>query len=206
MDGVQQWFAVLKSSLSVRYPARYALLARSCTNVSRSRSTCRYLNQQHIKKQKLNEAEAVYGCSNHGDNQEKMEIGELTLEIWNQYMIQRLGNELVDQILSGINAERVNNSSGQHNKSTEVIRGVIQSFVAVQEDRRKGSLKLYQELFETRMLEESGQNFRIVASELLQVREGQLKKMLTQHIKHCFSGCFSGVQRKSIYGKNNQKV
>ncbi|XP_041760538.1 cullin-2 isoform X1 [Anopheles merus] len=128
-----------------------------------------YLNQQHIKKQKLNEAEAVYGCSNHGDNQEKMEIGELTLEIWNQYMIQRLGNELVDQILSGINAERVNNSSGQHNKSTEVIRGVIQSFVAVQEDRRKGSLKLYQELFETRMLEESGQNFRIVASELLQV-------------------------------------
>lgn len=137
-----------------------------------------------------------------------MEIGELTLEIWNQYMIQRLGNELVDQILSGINAERVNNSSGQHNKSTEVIRGVIQSFVAVQEDRRKGSLKLYQELFETRMLEESGQNFRIVASELLQVREGQLKKgeMLAPHIKHCFSGFFSGVQRKSIYGKNNQKV
>ncbi|XP_052902134.1 cullin-2 [Anopheles moucheti] len=128
-----------------------------------------YLNQQHIKKQKLNEAEAVYGCNNHSDSQEKMEIGELTLEIWNQYMIQRLGNELVDQILSGINAERVNNTSGQYNKSTEVIRGVIQSFVAVQEDRRKGSLKLYQELFEARMLEESGQNFRIVASELLQV-------------------------------------
>ncbi|XP_035900957.1 cullin-2 [Anopheles stephensi] len=129
-----------------------------------------YLNQQHIKKQKLNEAEAVYGCNNHGDSQEKMEIGELTLEIWNQYMIQRLGDELVDQILSGINAERANNSGGQYNnKNTEVIRGVIQSFVAVQEDRRKGSLKLYQELFEARMLEESGQNFRIVASDLLQV-------------------------------------
>uniref|UniRef100_A0A182J4T9 Cullin-2 n=1 Tax=Anopheles atroparvus TaxID=41427 RepID=A0A182J4T9_ANOAO len=128
-----------------------------------------YLNQQHIKKQKLNEAEVVYGCINNGDNQEKMEIGELALEIWNQYMIQRLGSELVDQILSGINAERVNNISGQCNKNTDIIRGVIQSFVAVQEYRRKGSLKLYQELFEERMLEESGQNFRIVASELLQV-------------------------------------
>uniref|UniRef100_A0A182MMV6 Cullin-2 n=1 Tax=Anopheles culicifacies TaxID=139723 RepID=A0A182MMV6_9DIPT len=148
-----------------------------------------YLNQQHIKKQKLNEAEAVYGCNNHGDSQEKMEIGELTLEIWNQYMIQRLGNELVDQILSGINAERVNNSSGQYNKSTEVIRGVIQSFVAVQEDRRKGSLKLYQELFEARMLEESGQNFRIVASELLQLRKVCEEEMVTKHMNFLYSEC-----------------
>ncbi|XP_058117563.1 cullin-2 [Anopheles ziemanni] len=128
-----------------------------------------YLNHQHIKKQKLNEAEVVYGCINNSDNQEKMEIGELALEIWNQYMIQRLGNELVDQILSGINAERVNNIAGQCNKNTEIIRGVIRSFVAVQEYRRKGSLQLYQELFEERMLQESGQNFRIVASSLLQV-------------------------------------
>ncbi|XP_053680419.1 cullin-2 [Anopheles nili] len=128
-----------------------------------------YLNNQYIKKQKHNEAEIVYGCNHLSDNQEKMEIGELELEIWNQYMIQRLGNELVDQILSGINAERSNKTTGQHNKNTEIIRGVIQSFVAVQEDRRKGSLALYQELFEARMLEESGENFRIVASELLQV-------------------------------------
>uniref|UniRef100_A0A2M4AJL6 Cullin-2 n=1 Tax=Anopheles triannulatus TaxID=58253 RepID=A0A2M4AJL6_9DIPT len=128
-----------------------------------------YLNNQHIKKQKLNEAEVVYGCINQSDSQEKMEIGDLALEIWNQYMIQRLGDELVDQILKGINAERTSTSNSQSNSSTNFIKGVIQSFVAVQEYRRKGSLKLYQDLFEKRMLEESAQHFRMVASELLQV-------------------------------------
>ena len=39
--------------------------------------TCfRYLNQQHIKKQKLSEAEIIYGNLSP-DVQEQMEIGEL---------------------------------------------------------------------------------------------------------------------------------
>lgn len=114
----------------------------------------------------------VYGCINQSDSQEKMEIGDLALEIWNQYMIQRLGDELVDQILKGINEERTSTSNSQSNSSTNYIKGVIQSFVAVQEYRRKGSLKLYQDLFEKRMLEESAQHFRMVASELLQVGSG----------------------------------
>lgn len=38
----------------------------------------RYLNQQHIKKQKISEAEIMYGNGgNLSVNQEQMEIGEL---------------------------------------------------------------------------------------------------------------------------------
>jgi cullin 2 len=38
----------------------------------------RYLNQQHIKKQKLSDAEIIYGTLGP-DAQEQMEIGELGL-------------------------------------------------------------------------------------------------------------------------------
>lgn len=46
-----------------------------------------YLNQQHIKKQKLTEAEIIYGNFNE-EVQEKMEIGELGLDIWRRRMIE----------------------------------------------------------------------------------------------------------------------
>lgn len=40
----------------------------------------RYLNQQHINKSRLSDAEIIYG--NIGENQEQMEIGELGIFIY----------------------------------------------------------------------------------------------------------------------------
>ena len=53
-----------------------------------------YLNQQHIKKQKVSEAELIYGTSSAmtADCQEQMEIGELGLDIWkkkNDYTVEK---------------------------------------------------------------------------------------------------------------------
>lgn len=125
-----------------------------------------YLNQQHIKKQKMSEAEIVYG-SVSPDTQELMEIEELALDIWRVYMIQSLGKELVSYILVGIKEDRMG-TSDCNSKYIKAIHGVIQSFVQVQNYKKKGNLKLYQELFETPMLEASGEYYRSEAAKLLQ--------------------------------------
>jgi cullin 2 len=114
----------------------------------------------------MSEAELVYGNMS-SDSQEQMEIGELGLDIWRVYMIEYLGDELVKQILEGIKLDR--NGNEFNSRNTEVIHGVIQSFVLVQDYKKKGSLKLYQDLFETPMLAASGEYYKTEASKLLQV-------------------------------------
>lgn len=98
-----------------------------------------YLNQQHIKKQKLSEAELIYGMSSTTvvDCQEQMEIGELGLDIWKTRMIMPLRKQLVSLLLENIHADRVGTSP---TANTEVICGVIQSFVRVEEYKVKGQL------------------------------------------------------------------
>ncbi|GAB0088443.1 Cullin [Sergentomyia squamirostris] len=124
-----------------------------------------YLNMQHIKKKKLSEPETLY-ASVSGDIQEQMEIGELGLDIWRVKMIESLGEELVKQVLDGIKVDRMGTETNSRN--VEVINGVIQSFVQVQDYRKKGNLKLYQELFEKPMLITSGEYYRSEAVKILQ--------------------------------------
>lgn len=124
-----------------------------------------YLNQQHIKRHKMTEAEFCYG-SLSGDSQELMEIGELGLDIWRVCMIQSLGEEIVKQILDGIKADRIGSDFSSRN--ARVIHGIIQSFVQVQDYKKKGNLKLYQELFEAPMLAASGEYYKSEAAILLQ--------------------------------------
>lgn len=95
-----------------------------------------------------------------------MEIGELGLEIWRLLMIHNLGDILVKKILQGIERDRVENNSTS--KEIETINGVIHSFVIVQDYKKKGTLHLYQSLFEGKMLESSGSYFMSQASKLLQ--------------------------------------
>lgn len=95
-----------------------------------------------------------------------MEIGELGLDIWRVCMIQSLGEEIVKQVLEGIKEDRI--GSDVNSKNTQVIHGVIQSFVQVQDYKKKGNLKLYQEMFEAPMLEASGNYYKSEASILLQ--------------------------------------
>lgn len=88
------------------------------------------------------------------------------LDIWRIYMIQNLGDFLVEQILQGIELDRTENSLTP--KDIETIHGVIQSFVVVQDYKRKGNLKLYESIVEVKMLEASGEYFKSEASKLLQ--------------------------------------
>lgn len=95
-----------------------------------------------------------------------MEIGELGLDIWRIFMIQNLGETLVKQILQGIEKDRIEGNLNA--RDIETINGTINSFVLVQDYKKKGSLKLYETIFEQKMLEASGEYFRGLASKLLQ--------------------------------------
>ncbi|KAJ8679584.1 hypothetical protein QAD02_015371 [Eretmocerus hayati] len=125
-----------------------------------------YLNQQHIKKQKLTEAEIIYGTSGTSpDYQEQKEIGELGLFIWKNKMIESLKNSLVALLLEGIHADRLGEAQPA---TSDVICGVIESLVRVEEYKVKGQLNLYQEIFESPFLKQSGEFYSREASELLQ--------------------------------------
>lgn len=125
-----------------------------------------YLNQQHIKRNKHTaEVEFTYGQVG-SESQELMEIGELGLDIWRGCMIKSLGEEIVKQILDAIHADRIGNDLGSN--SAQVIYGIIQSFVQVQNYKKKGNLNLYQELFEVPMLAASGEYYQSEAAKLLQ--------------------------------------
>ncbi|XP_072747858.1 cullin-2 [Anoplolepis gracilipes] len=125
-----------------------------------------YLNQQHIKKQKLSEAELIYGASSNRDEecQEQMEIGELGLDIWKKKMIIPLREKLVSLLLICIDADR----DSKLLAPTDVICGVIQSFVRVEEYKMKGQLNLYQEAFEEPFLEASREFYTTESMSLLQ--------------------------------------
>lgn len=115
----------------------------------------------------MSEAEILYGNGGHlSVAQEQMEIGELGLDIWRLFMIQYLGESLVKQILQGIERDRL--EGNLTSKDIETINGDIHSFVMVQDYKKKGNLKLYENLFETKMLEASGEYFKSQASKLLQ--------------------------------------
>lgn len=125
-----------------------------------------YLNMQHIKKQKISDADVVYGNLTT-ETYEQMEIGELGLDIWRTKMIEPLHNELVKHILEGIKADRIGNP-GLDDERVKVISGVMHSFVDVQAYNKTGPLKIYQWLFECPLLLASGKYYATEASALLQ--------------------------------------
>ncbi|KYN14400.1 Cullin-2 [Trachymyrmex cornetzi] len=148
-------------------PAYYRAWTEYSQGIDYLHSLYLYLNQQHIKKQKLSEAELIYGTSLHNreeECQEQMEIGELGLDIWKKKMIIPLKKKLVSLLLTCIDADR----DSKLLAPTDVICGVIESFVRVEDHKMKGKLNLYQEIFEEPFLEASGEFYTAEASSLLQ--------------------------------------
>ncbi|XP_066597628.1 cullin-2 [Prorops nasuta] len=129
-----------------------------------------YLNQTHIKKHKHSIAEIIYGASDSTDPdyQEQMEIGELGLDIWKKRMIAPLRHVLVSLLLSCIQADRMGEAMLA---STEVICGVIQSFVKVEEYNITRQLDVYQDIFEKPFLEASGEFYSKEAAELVRQQD-----------------------------------
>ncbi|XP_072535470.1 cullin-2 [Salminus brasiliensis] len=123
----------------------------------------RYLNTQFIKKNKLTEADLQYGYGGVDMNEPLMEIGELALDMWRKLMIEPLQAMLIRMLLKEIKNDRCGEDPNQ-----KVIHGVINSFVHVEQYKKKFPLKFYQEIFEGPFLTKTGEYYKQEASNLLQ--------------------------------------
>ncbi|XP_030623336.1 cullin-2 isoform X2 [Chanos chanos] len=123
----------------------------------------RYLNTQFIKKNKLTEADLQYGYGGVDMNEPLMEIGELALDMWRKLMIEPLQTVLIRMLLNEIKNDRCGEDPNQ-----KVIHGVINSFVHVEQYKKKFPLKFYQEIFEGPFLMKTGEYYKQEASNLLQ--------------------------------------
>jgi len=99
------------------------------------------------------------------------EIGELGLDIWRRQMIEPLKSDLVALLLNGIRYDRLGESGsktagGYQTDST--LKGVINSFVEVEDYKKKGQLDLYEDIFETPFLAATGDYYNAEASKMLQ--------------------------------------
>ncbi|XP_068094700.1 cullin-2 [Hyperolius riggenbachi] len=126
-------------------------------------SLYRYLNTQFIKKNKLTEADLQYGYGGVDISEPLMEIGELALDLWRKLMIEPLQGTLLRMLLKEIKSDRCGENPNQ-----KVIHGVIDSFVHVEQYKKKFPLKFYQEIFEWPFLAETGEYYKQEASNLLQ--------------------------------------
>ncbi|XP_013929231.1 PREDICTED: cullin-2-like [Thamnophis sirtalis] len=123
----------------------------------------RYLNTQFIKKNKLTEADLQYGYGGVDMSEPLMEIGELALDMWKRLMIEPLQAVLIRMLLREIKNDRCGEDPNQ-----KVIHGVINSFVHVEQYKKKMPLKFYQEIFESPFLNETGEYYKQEASNLMQ--------------------------------------
>ncbi|XP_074013837.1 cullin-2 isoform X1 [Numenius arquata] len=152
----------------------------------------RYLNTQFIKKNKLTEADLQYGYGGVDMNEPLMEIGELALDMWRKLMIEPLQAILIRMLLREIKNPSTpptrqaeyqlthfcSNTTGSRqdlkfdrcgeDPNQKVIHGVINSFVHVEQYKKKFPLKFYQEIFECPFLNETGEYYKQEASNLLQ--------------------------------------
>ncbi|XP_054670372.1 cullin-2 isoform X1 [Grus americana] len=152
----------------------------------------RYLNTQFIKKNKLTEADLQYGYGGVDMNEPLMEIGELALDMWRKLMIEPLQAILIRMLLREIKNPSTPptrqaeyqlthfcfNTTGSRqdlqfdrcgeDPNQKVIHGVINSFVHVEQYKKKFPLKFYQETFECPFLNETGEYYKQEASNLLQ--------------------------------------
>lgn len=106
-----------------------------------------YLNLQHVKRQKVSDAEIIYGssatvtCPEHDARQ--LEVGELGLEIWERVLVKPLSAALTGRIVRGLAAAR---GSAPDPAFASTLREAIRSTVQVRAFRVRAPLALYQAL------------------------------------------------------------
>lgn len=82
----------------------------------------------------------------------------LGLDLWKKYMIEPLKADLLRLLLGGIHCDRTGQSL--YNEKSSTIQGVIQSFVSVEEYKKKNTLELYEAVFEGPFLEATGEYYK----------------------------------------------
>uniref|UniRef100_A0A5F9DDP6 Cullin-2 n=1 Tax=Oryctolagus cuniculus TaxID=9986 RepID=A0A5F9DDP6_RABIT len=90
-------------------------------------------------------------------------LHKLALDMWRRLMVEPLQAILIRMLLREIKSDR-----GGEDPNQKVIHGVINSFVHVEQYKKKFPLKFYQEIFESPFLTETGEYYKQEASNLLQ--------------------------------------
>ncbi|KAI5640127.1 cullin family domain-containing protein [Phthorimaea operculella] len=180
-----------------------------------------YLNLQHVKRQKVSDAEIIYGsaatvtCPEHDSRQ--LEVGELGLVIWERVLIRPLSRALSSRIVSALSYARTN---AMDPRRADIVRAAIQSTVEVQSFRVRSPLALYQELVLEPYLESAGRHHAEFAASLLQngdishymehVLEGLEKEIAlgnrflhsssTEAVRGCYERCAVAAHLPTLHG------
>uniref|UniRef100_A0A6Q2XV15 Cullin family profile domain-containing protein n=1 Tax=Esox lucius TaxID=8010 RepID=A0A6Q2XV15_ESOLU len=120
----------------------------------------RYLNTQFIKKNKLTEADLQYGYGGADMNEPLMEIGEVRSHSLSLLTVPSYPAQIIE---SSSSSDRCGEDPNQ-----KVIHGVINSFVHVEQYKKKCPLKFYQDIFEGPFLIKTGEYYKQEASNFLQ--------------------------------------
>ncbi len=94
----------------------------------------------------MSDAELTYGSLSIDHTEQMKEMGELGLDIWKRLMIDPLKSSLVRLLLDGIRRDRIGGTASASAsgallfQSDSVMKGVINSFVSVEEYKKKGNL------------------------------------------------------------------
>ncbi|CAG4986212.1 unnamed protein product [Colias eurytheme] len=127
-----------------------------------------YLNLQHVKRQKVSDAEIIYGsaatvsCPEHDSRQ--LEVGELGLVIWERALVRPLADALTSRIVGALSAARDSNPDPT---DARTLRTAVLSTVDVQSFRVRTPLSLYQQLVVEPFLSAAAAHHSRRAAELL---------------------------------------
>ncbi|KAJ8867527.1 hypothetical protein PR048_031329 [Dryococelus australis] len=122
-----------------------------------------YLNIQYVKFRHDPYVQTIQEVSNNGP--ECMVIGELALTMWKTHVIAVVKDILIDSLFKGIISFKIH-SSVSDNK--QVYQGSVESFVLVEDYKKKDNLKFYQDICEEPYLERCGIFFEIKSRHLWQ--------------------------------------
>ncbi|XP_046975858.1 cullin-2 [Vanessa cardui] len=106
-----------------------------------------YLNLQHVKRQKVSDAEIIYGsaatvsCPEHDTRQ--LEVGELGLLTWERVLVRPLSGALSSRLVAALSAAR---DCAPDPAAADALRSAVHSAVHVQAFRVRAPLSLYQQL------------------------------------------------------------
>ncbi|XP_045770095.1 cullin-2 isoform X1 [Maniola jurtina] len=142
-----------------------------------------YLNLQHIKRQKVSDAEIIYGssatvsCPEHESRH--LEVGELGLVTWERVLVRPLATALSSRLVAALNAAR---DASPDPSTADTLRSAIHSTVHVQAFRVRAPLSLYVELVLEPFLAAAGAHHSRRAASLL--AEGDVSHFM----KHVLDG------------------
>ncbi|CAG4949117.1 unnamed protein product [Parnassius apollo] len=150
-----------------------------------------YLNLQHVKRQKVSDAEIIYGssatvtCPEHDSRQ--LEVGELGLVTWECVLVKPLSGALTSRIVAALSAAR---DSPLETALADVLHAAIHSAVHAQAHRVRAPLQLYQQLVLEPYLAAAATHHARRAADLLQ--DGDV----SHYMKHILEG----LERETALG------